>query len=567
MRDFNLIDTLTGTELTFGSTGQQVYLLDPVGLVFSRSTAAYNRAGVQIAANLPRYENALHGMGLMIESATDNYLLNPLDLSAAAWESVDGCTVELQSGAWWQITDATAGATAGWRQKVAWNDYVYSETVSMEILKTSGGVSASVAISFCAYGGTSIENTVVINTDTGAVLAGTSVSVSPTSDGNAWHVAITNQDNNSGNTELWLTIYPAYSLNGSAIADPLVTGSATVRYPQLEPKAYATSFIDGSRTADVAYLEDWHTSDRHVFNQISGTFECWVAPNSRAINPLNSSEMQNVLGKYASSTRYFYLAIDPTINRWVVYCATGSYVEIIGPEPTYQAQHVAITWEGETITLYIDGVACGSIVTALEWNDFYRMGIGCVKTAAGNSNYNQFNGLIWAMRISERALPPTQFLYVPPYCLGNTPEAYQFMFSFNGNLLSDVNPSPVSVGDTPMAGHWEIDQSTVLADRSDGSILNNIHLSMAVERGSWWFNPDFGLRSLARMKNTDKAARLVREYIKEALQWLLDTGRATNIDITVTRDSSVVTGRVLAHIVATQADGRTVNFSKYIEVV
>lgn len=97
-------------------------------------------------------------------------------------------------------------------------------------------------------------------------------------------------------------------------------------------------------------------------------------------------------------------------------------------------------------------------------------------------------------------------------------------------------------------------------------IRNNIILTLGITRGGWWFNPDFGLRPLSRLKSTPRTLNLVRAYIAEALQWLLDTGRATALDIDLQRDANPVTGRLAAVITVTQADGVIVTYSTFIEV-
>jgi phage gp46-like protein len=100
-----------------------------------------------------------------------------------------------------------------------------------------------------------------------------------------------------------------------------------------------------------------------------------------------------------------------------------------------------------------------------------------------------------------------------------------------------------------------------------GDILNNIFLSLAIGQGSWWFNPGFGLRRRDRLKNTEATARLVREDCKQALQWLLDSGRAAAIEVFVERDRSQDTGRLRILVEATQADGNRVTYETFQEVV
>ena len=100
-----------------------------------------------------------------------------------------------------------------------------------------------------------------------------------------------------------------------------------------------------------------------------------------------------------------------------------------------------------------------------------------------------------------------------------------------------------------------------------GDIFNNIYLSLAIKKGAWWHDPDFGLRDRGRMKNTESTARLVRGDCKQALQWIIDSGRATSIKVYTERDRSQDLHRLKILVKATQADGRRVTFETFKEVV
>ncbi len=117
-----------------------------------------------------------------------------------------------------------------------------------------------------------------------------------------------------------------------------------------------------------------------------------------------------------------------------------------------------------------------------------------------------------------------------------------------------------------------IDDSGMAAldvDQQAGSIINNIYLSLTVKRGSFFANPEFGsrLHLLKRAKNTVRTEMLARDYCLEALQWLLDNGRATSIEVFTERDRAVDLNRLKLLVEATQADGRVVSFEKFVEVV
>lgn len=98
-------------------------------------------------------------------------------------------------------------------------------------------------------------------------------------------------------------------------------------------------------------------------------------------------------------------------------------------------------------------------------------------------------------------------------------------------------------------------------------IRNNVWLSLSILRGSWWFNPAFGMRDTRRLKNTERTARLVRDWVLEALQWIIDIGRATDIHVEMERDIILQPSRLKTIVTVTQPNGATVTFSHFFEVV
>ena len=99
------------------------------------------------------------------------------------------------------------------------------------------------------------------------------------------------------------------------------------------------------------------------------------------------------------------------------------------------------------------------------------------------------------------------------------------------------------------------------------NIMNNIYLSIMVEKGSFFVNPEFGRRKRTGLKNIDRFAALLVEDCKEALQWIIDMGRAVKFDISTERDRIQDMNRLKLLIEATQADGRIVSFETFVEVV
>ncbi len=102
------------------------------------------------------------------------------------------------------------------------------------------------------------------------------------------------------------------------------------------------------------------------------------------------------------------------------------------------------------------------------------------------------------------------------------------------------------------------------------TLMNNIYLSLSVRRGSFFLDPQFGsrLHLLTRAKNTDQTAQLAVGYCKEALQWMIDTGKARAINVLAQRDPALDRHRLYLMVEATPAGSdEPVQFSMFIEVI
>lgn len=108
-------------------------------------------------------------------------------------------------------------------------------------------------------------------------------------------------------------------------------------------------------------------------------------------------------------------------------------------------------------------------------------------------------------------------------------------------------------------------EADLVLEKYEG-LLNNIYLSLAIKKGSWWADPEFGLRDRGRMKLTEQTERLVRDDCLEALQWLIDVGRARTIEVMTEREAGH-TGRLKVLVRALKADGQFEDFQTFIEVV
>lgn len=98
------------------------------------------------------------------------------------------------------------------------------------------------------------------------------------------------------------------------------------------------------------------------------------------------------------------------------------------------------------------------------------------------------------------------------------------------------------------------------------SLQNAVYLRLMIPLGSYWADPELGslLYTLRREKDRPRIARLAVQYAREALQGLLDDGRAIAIDVTAEQPHD---GRLLLLIEVTDAGGRTQTFQHHVQVI
>lgn len=102
------------------------------------------------------------------------------------------------------------------------------------------------------------------------------------------------------------------------------------------------------------------------------------------------------------------------------------------------------------------------------------------------------------------------------------------------------------------------------------SIMNNIYISLAMQRGAFFANPSFGSRlyELSREKNTEKTMRLAIDYCKEALQWMIDRGKASAVNVWAERNKSQDLHRLNVLVEVTPSNGgEPVAYLIFINVV
>ena len=98
-----------------------------------------------------------------------------------------------------------------------------------------------------------------------------------------------------------------------------------------------------------------------------------------------------------------------------------------------------------------------------------------------------------------------------------------------------------------------------------GHLGNAVYLRLQTPRGSWWADPSLGsrLHELAREKDVTRVGVLARQYAEQALQTLLDDGRARSIVVTAQQPHN---GRCLLHVAVEDASGAAYTFEHFVVV-
>jgi len=197
------------------------------------------------------YEDALAGArSIRIQGAgtTVNLLGEPAAQDAATWLPLNSGTVTPNVAARPsgssvtadQITDSSTSVLRGIEQRVGVADDAQTYTASIYVKATTGGTSKTFAFQLQFINGTTVTNSLRINTDTGAVLSGTGT-VESAGSGAWWRLIQTVSNNASGNTTARFQLYPAIAAHGLSATDPTQTGSAIVWGAQLQLGSSASS--------------------------------------------------------------------------------------------------------------------------------------------------------------------------------------------------------------------------------------------------------------------------------------------------------------------------------------
>jgi len=117
----------------------------------------------------------------------------------------------------------------------------------------------------------------------------------------------------------------------------------------------------------------------------------------------------------------------------------------------------------------------------------------------------------------------------------------------------------------PLSGDYELLDGRRVMDAAQG-LANAVFLRLMTPLGSYWADADLGsrLHELQREKDVARVAKLAKQYAEDALQPLIDDGRATAVEVATQRPHD---GRLLMLITVTDAAGTVMAFQHHVKVM
>jgi len=111
---------------------------------------------------------------------------------------------------------------------------------------------------------------------------------------------------------------------------------------------------------------------------------------------------------------------------------------------------------------------------------------------------------------------------------------------------------------------FQID-NTGLTFNKNVDIRTDVYTSLNVAQGTFFQNPGFGSKLTQVKKVTANNLLLAQQYVQNALQWLLQTGRATQISSIVEKDDNDF-NRLNIKVTIVQANGVLLYYQQFFDV-
>ena len=311
----------------------------------------------------------------------------------------------------YSVTDNNSGSYLASTRSITVPNDSNTYTISIYIKKTYGATSTRLGFNSGFSGGTTVAYSQRFNSDTGVGTYGSTVDL-----GNWWRWQFQITNNNTGNTTLYCSFYPATGFYDSG-DNSAATGTAIVSSVQIEQNTFATPFVNGSRSNTQAILDltnnNTITATSLTYNS-DATFSFDGTNDQITTTPISLTDYTFELfvkatGDSLSGSTGYNTLLGYTGTRRLLYDTSGNLLAQVGSGNIYSNRictrnvwnHVAFTYQSSNITAtwYINGSNAGSSSSAAQgtWNSAIYIG-------SYNSVNYWMNGSIANVKIYNRAL-------------------------------------------------------------------------------------------------------------------------------------------------------------------
>jgi len=375
-----------------------------VGVTFARNSVAYTGNGTQVGVNVPRFEAGKFGQAVMVEEGTTNALsyaftsdANLLQYFYAIRGNTTIDTTQTPPVSGQKVVKHYASLNDSYIEAIDANGVNYV-TASTAKLAVTGG--SYVTFSIWAKGQNGGEQIEIFIFDyasnTGSRRERKYQTFTIT---NTWQRYVVTVQTASDAVRAWARV-------DNNVAGQTIYWCA----PQLENKAYVTSFTPSTRSPEFLTIPT-----DGVLNPQEGTVEFWWMPINQPASTIVSQQTSPPI--FEIGTYWQPNSLILWVYAWV-YAGAGLRLLVRGNEATtwtgdwtiisgfnwYQLNcwyHIALRWQnGNTFYVFVNGVKYGPYVSSLPLTSIAGniMSLGKLNASSGGSN-----ALFDDLRISSRA--------------------------------------------------------------------------------------------------------------------------------------------------------------------
>ena len=227
------------------------------GAAFSRISSAWDpRTNTIVGPNVARTYTQVIGTtnytATLIEKQSANGLTAGTSERFDRWTTTGTITVTADTTAApdgdviaQTLNDTDAAVMSSVSQALAQASSANTIPISIYVRKTSGGTAPTFGFTAALSVGTPVSVVARINTDTGAQQYGSNAQTTVVdASTNYWRVCLLLTDNNSGNTTLTISVFPAASAYGASVDSVSATGSCICTFAMKGNSSGSSSYVD-----------------------------------------------------------------------------------------------------------------------------------------------------------------------------------------------------------------------------------------------------------------------------------------------------------------------------------